>query len=134
MRSHAIAIACCLVSTSAVAVTPAYARSVAQKVDEKAAQLLAAKGYSWPSKYMDYDRRENSFFLFAALGGEYGTAPVGWIGVNPWTGDVWDVWSCTKLSTDTLRKLQAAIRHRFRPGELWEYDRLRAVKPVCHGP
>jgi len=72
---------------------------------------------------MDYYKKDKSFFVFAALGGEYGTAPAGWLAVNPWTGDVWDVWNCKRLSTAALRKSVAAIRRRFRPDELRQYGR-----------
>jgi hypothetical protein len=83
---------------------------------------------------LDFDRQDHSFFVFAALGGEFGTAPVGWLAVNPWTGDVWDVWLCKRLSTAPLRKSQAAIRRRFRPEELRQYARFRKKRPVCYGP
>jgi hypothetical protein len=134
MRLREIVIACWLGSLFVITPTPIHAAFVAQKVDRQAAQQLAAQGYSWPLIYMEYDRREKFFYLFAALGGQYATAPVGWITVNPWTGDVWDVWSCNKLSTATLRKSQAAIRRKFQRDELRQYSRLRALKPICHGP
>jgi len=113
---------------------PSNAADVAAKINGKTAARLAAQGYGWNLKYMDYDREERSFFVFAALGGQYGTAPVGWLGVNRWTGDVWDVWNCRRLSTAALRKSQASIHQRFRRDERRQYARLRALKPVCDGP
>jgi hypothetical protein len=103
-------------------------------IGEDEAVRLAAEAYHWSERYIDYDRRDHSFFVFAPLGGEYGTAPVTWLGVNPWTGDVWDVWDCRRLSTGHLRRSQAAIRRRFRPGEMRQYARLHRLRPICYGP
>ena len=56
----------------------------------------------------------------------------GYFAVNPWTGDVWDMWDCGKqYSTPGLRKAQAVIRKRFSPAELKEYPRLRDLNPGC---
>jgi hypothetical protein len=87
-----------------VAVTASHAADMPPKIDEATAGRLAAEAYGWNLKYMDFYKQDHSFFVFAALGGEYGTAPVGWLGVNPWTGDVWSVWRCSRLSTRSLRK------------------------------
>jgi hypothetical protein len=109
------------------------AANVSQKVDTETAQRLAAEAYNWPERYIWYDRRDRSFFVVAPLGGEY-EAPVTWLAINPWTGDVWNVWQCKRLSTATLRKSLAAIRRRFRRNELPQYARLHALRPVCYGP
>ncbi|MGH6737942.1 MAG: hypothetical protein ACREDY_02715 [Bradyrhizobium sp.] len=102
-------------------------------IGEGEAMRLASQAYRWPEKNIWYDRRERSFFVLAPLGGEVG-APVTWLGVNPWTGDVWDIWECKRLSTARLRRSQAAIRRRFPPGEMQRYARLHALRPTCYGP
>jgi hypothetical protein len=119
-----------------LAVTPVRATDISQKLTMEMARRLAAEGFPYIKdlSHFDYDKQDKSFFVFAPLGGEYGTAPVGWLGVNPWTGDVWNVWRCTRLSTPLLRKSQAVIRRGFRPDELRQYARLRALRPVCYGP
>lgn len=54
--------------------------------------------------------------------------------VDPWTGDVWDVWEWKRLSTARLRRSQAAIHRRFRPKKMRQYARLHALRPICYGP
>ena len=117
-----------------VAGMPSRAAGVPQQINTETAERLAAEAYNWPKSYVWYDRRDHSFLVFAPMGGEYGTAPITWLAVNPWTGDVWDVWNCQKLSTALLRKSQAAIRRSFRLRELRQYARLRALRPACYGP
>jgi hypothetical protein len=51
--------------------------------------------------------------------------------VNPWTGDVWDLWTCKKISTSASLSLQTKIRKRFTQEEMKQYDLLAAVKPQC---
>ena len=51
--------------------------------------------------------------------------------VNPWTGDVWSLWGCRKLSTLALRKSQVEIRKCFTREELKQYAQLRRLKPEC---
>ncbi len=55
----------------------------------------------------------------------------GFFAVNPWTGDVWALWGCARLSTPALRKSQAAIRRCFTRTEMQQYARLRRLKPTC---
>ncbi|HUC60433.1 MAG TPA: hypothetical protein VMF53_00605, partial [Alphaproteobacteria bacterium] len=55
----------------------------------------------------------------------------GYFAVNPWTGDVWNLWGCHKMSTPALRKSQAAIRKRFTADESKHYAELRRLKPGC---
>jgi hypothetical protein len=120
-----------IVTIMAAAASPAAEAS--RQIDIDTAIRLAGEAYNWSTRYIWYDRRDHSFLIVAPLGGEL-EAPVTWLAVNPWTGDVWDVWRCEKLSTARLRKSQAAIRWRFRLDELKDYGRLRALKPVCYGP
>lgn len=113
---------------------PCRAASGLTKIDSDTAARLAAEAIGWTLKNIDYDKQEASFFIFAALGGRYGTAPAAWIGVNQWTGDVWDVWMCRRLSTPALRRSLAAIRRRFAANEMRQYARLHALRPICYGP
>jgi Transposase DDE domain group 1 len=62
-----------------------------------------------------------------------GNGSFGFFAVNPWTGDVWALWGCRKLSTAALRKSQAEIRRHFRTWGLKRYDRLSALRPDCVG-
>jgi hypothetical protein len=103
------------------------------KIGEGEAVRLAAEAYNWSERYIWFDRRESSFFVLAPLGGDV-EAPVTWLAVNPWTGDVWNIWRCKRLSTALLRQSQAAIRRRFRTDELRQYARLHALRPDCYGP
>jgi len=49
----------------------------------------------------------------------------GFYAVDPWTGDVWELRHCERLSTLTLRQSQAEIRERFTPEERKRYAKLR---------
>jgi hypothetical protein len=55
----------------------------------------------------------------------------GYYSVNPWTGDVWDFWTCDRLTTPALRKSQAKIRRSFTPTEMKQYARLHRLRPAC---
>lgn len=107
--------------------------ALAWKIDEAEVLRLSAEAYNWPESHIWLDRQEGSFYIIAPLGGEV-EAPVTWLGVNLWTGDVWNTWRCKRLSTARLRKSQAAIRRRFRLDEWRQYARLHKLRPDCSGP
>jgi hypothetical protein len=103
------------------------------KIDESTAKRLAAEAVYGADKYLnayDFDSNNDSFIVFNT-----NSAPAeggfGYFAVNPWTGDVWALWGCHRLSTPALRKSQAAIRRRFNGAELKQYARLRRLKPEC---
>ena len=85
------------------------------KIDQRTAVRLAAEATSYTvhGDTIEPDNSDSAFLVFAVLGGRYGTTPVAWLGVNPWTGDVWDIWACKRLSSTALRRDQAAIRKGF---------------------
>jgi len=55
----------------------------------------------------------------------------GYWAVNPWTGDVWNLWNCRRPMTPALRKALAKIRERFAAKEQNQYQKLRRLKPDC---
>jgi len=80
----------------------------------------------------DYDSNLSPpFFVFYGVNQPPVEGSFGYFAVNPWTGDVWALWGCRKLSTRALRKSQAEIRKRFTREELKQYARLRRIKPEC---
>ncbi len=92
--------------------------------------------YSHPATEPNLDvttpKRDAPFYAVESLGQKAGT--VGWYAVNPWTGDVWDYWSCNRvkrLTSPLLRRRQAEIKTRFSKQELQDYDRLRDLDPGC---
>ena len=102
------------------------------KMDEQMAQRLAAEGYDHgvEEKWFDFDPgMGRPFFVFYGLTESDGS--FGYFAVNPWTGDVWALWGCRKLSTPVLRRSQAEIRRRFTREELKHYPRLARLKPEC---
>jgi hypothetical protein len=102
------------------------------KIDERTAQRLAAEGWGHhiEPKWFDYDPgMGRPFLVFYGLTESDGG--FGYFAVNPWTGDVWALWGCHKLSTPALRKLKADIRRRFTREELTQYARLARLKPEC---
>jgi len=102
------------------------------KIDERTAWRLAAEAYDHgrDPKSFDYDPgMGRPFFVYDGINEPNGS--FGFFAVNPWTGDVWDLWDCRRLSTPALRKSQAIIRSRFAPKELKQYKRLAAIRPEC---
>jgi hypothetical protein len=103
------------------------------KIDESTAKRLAAEAVYGADKYLnayDFDSNNGSFIVFNT-----NSAPAeggfGYFAVNAWTGDVWALWGCHRLSTPALRKSQAAIHREFTREELKQYARLRRLKPEC---
>jgi hypothetical protein len=71
------------------------------------------------------------FFSFDVLNSAPVNGSFGYFAVNPWTGDVWALWGCYKISSPAALRMQAAIRKRFAPEEMKQYARLSALKPDC---
>ena len=97
------------------------------------AERLLAEAYDHKveSKWFDFDPgMSHRFFEFDGIN-QSGNGSFGFFAVNPWTGDVWALWGCHKLSTPALRKSQAEIRRRFSPRDLTRYARLSRLKPDC---
>jgi hypothetical protein len=113
--------------------------TISRQIDESAAQRLAAEAFFGADKdleFLDYDGSISSnftppFIVFDGLTKPPAEGSFGVFAVNPWTGDVWNLWGCHRLSTPALRKSQAAIRRRFSRDELTQYARLRRLKPTC---
>ena len=113
----------------------AAAQEIPWKIDELAGQRLAAEGDHGAATgldYFDYDSNISPpFLVYHGLTKPPVEGSFGYFAVNPWTGDVWELWDCRRLSTPALRKSQAAIRRRFTPEEMQQYARLRRLKPEC---
>jgi len=109
---------------------PATGAELPWKIDEQTALRLASEAYGVDEKWFDYDSgMSRSFFVFYGLTESDGS--FGFFAVNPWTGDVWSLWGCRRLSTPALRKSQAEIRRRFTRQEVKQYHRLAQIKPDC---
>jgi hypothetical protein len=113
--------------------------TISREIDESTAQRLAAEAFFGADKdleFLDYDGSISRnftppFIVFDGLSKPPAEGSFGVFAVNPWTGDVWNLWGCHRLSTPALRKSQAAIRRRFTPAEMKQYARLRRLKPEC---
>ena len=55
----------------------------------------------------------------------------GFFAVNRWTGVVWDIWACEKVSTPKSDRSRLKIRKWFTPEELKQYDQLDSIRPIC---
>jgi hypothetical protein len=129
------AAAMCLPS-SVLAAEEDFWNGIPWKIDREAARHLAAEAVQNGFHDHDFDdgndQTKPPFLLFEvflpppATWGMYG-----FFSVNPWTGDVWALWGCNRLSTPAVRKLQAEIRRRFSVREAEDYARLRRLKPDC---
>jgi len=108
-----------------------------RKLDEPAARRLAAEAVQHGFNTDDfisepYVEFGESFFNYSLLAPPPATwGMYGFFSVNQWTGDVWVLWGCNKLSTPALRKSQAQIRRRFTLAEMKDYATLRRLKPFC---
>lgn len=72
------------------------------------------------------------FFTFTGVSPPPAEGFFGFYAVNPWTGDVWELRDCKRLSTTTLRQSQAEIRKRFTPEERKRYAKLdRRLRIRC---
>ncbi len=111
------------------------AADLARKIDEPTARRLAAEAVYRSDRYLDlFNYAANMslpFFVYDGLSEPPAEGSFGYFAVNPWTGDVWALWGCHRMSTPALRKSQAAIRRRFTHEELEQYARLRRLKPEC---
>jgi hypothetical protein len=104
------------------------------KVDEAMAHRLAAEanGPGYKLDWFDYSAAMSPpFFVYDGLNKPPVNGSFGFFAVNPWTGDVWNLWGCHKLSTPALRKSQAEIKKRFTPEELKHYAELSRLRPDC---
>jgi len=112
---------------------PSRAAPIPWKIDEATAQRLAAEaehGSATDLGDFDYDTsQKDPLFCLLRCNSTPAEGSFGYFAVNPWTGDVWALWGCHKLSTPALRKSQAEIRRRFTHEQLKQYTRLRRLKP-----
>lgn len=112
----------------------AHENKVPWKITEDTARRLAAEGDHGAATGLDYfdpDNNGGPFFVFHGLTKPPVEGSFGYFAVNPWTGDVWNLWGCRRLSSAALRKSQAEIRRRFTTTELKQYEKLRRLKPEC---
>lgn len=72
------------------------------------------------------------FYFFAIVSNNRDASPiVGYLAVNPRTGDVWNIAGhCERLTSSALRRAQDQIRKRFGLTDT-EYERLQAEMPIC---
>jgi hypothetical protein len=114
------------------------AREIAHKVDVETAYRLVAEAVGHGEKSSDFDYQKTTddtpFLTFAGLSKPPAEGLFGFFDVNPWTGDVWSVWSCKWLTTPQLRKSQAAIKQKFGLEELKLYRQLHRLQPECDFP
>jgi len=112
------------------------------KVTVPTAQSLAEMAIGrlpWEYGLLDvYNMGSNQFFTFQGVREEENQASedqasntFGYFAVNKWTGDVWILWGCKKLSSPALLKAQEGIKRRFNRDEAKNYERLRNLEPEC---
>jgi hypothetical protein len=109
--------------------------NIPKKLDERTAQTLASLAFGLGTEARDYDPDNPEiappFFVLHGLAPSPRQGSFGFFAVNPWTGDVWALWGCWKITSPAARKMQGEIRKRFTSQELKQYPRLRRLKPEC---
>jgi len=108
---------------------PGLAAEIPEKLDEAQGYKLVtiATGLKTDTGFQD---NVSPFFFYQLWKTHEGTK--GWYAVNPWTGDVWDVWAaphCKHLTNPALKQEQEQIKKRFSKDELKEYKRLSELAP-----
>ncbi|WP_152619798.1 hypothetical protein [Paramagnetospirillum magnetotacticum] len=119
-----------------VCVNAAFAQDAAIKVGKEEAAMLASLALSNTGGSFEGELSPRSgFYIFQGVNPDSereGSVTFGFFAVNPWTGDVWDMWDCGKrFNTPALRKAQAVIRKRFTADEAKRYQELRDRYPGC---
>jgi len=72
------------------------------------------------------------FYGFEALrSNPGGSANVGFYLVNPWTGDIWDIWSCKLVENPIIKKIQNKIRQHLKLSGT-AYNKAHTLKPFCY--
>ena len=136
-------IRCAIVSAlmcamSGLAISVAWAGEIPKKVkydEARALAYLADRALHRDSELEDF--APGAFPPFIAFDGHVesprgDTYPTsGAYAVNPWTGEVWDMWACKKVHTAALTKAQMDIRSRFSPTELRDYKKLSHLRAFC---
>jgi hypothetical protein len=103
-----------------------------KKIVEKEAYSILSKNFGFGSDQGPYDYGEGEdkpFYEYECIN-KYAHS-CGYFAVNPWTGEVWDLWSCHKISSAAARRAQRKIRRRFTSEEMKQYRRLSLLKPSC---
>lgn len=120
-----------------IAGSAAFGDEIDKKIDVEAARALAyeairhgdegAEMWKFPDDYAP------PFIVFEGDNFQrQGSPVVGHFAVNPWTGDVRSTGGfCRRLSTPTLKDMQAKIRQSFSGKERKAYDRLHKLRPWC---
>lgn len=91
------------------------------KARELVREALVALNMNGPSVKIDHFRYDYApeFYAFMAWWpNPEGSPLIGYYAVNPWTGDVWDVTGCRRISSAALQKEQEQIwkRSNLLPG------------------
>jgi len=94
------------------------------------AMALHKDGHTAFLELQEYDHRY-PYYVVEWLG--FANGANGYFDVNLWTGEVWDMFSCKKLTSRSLRKAQAEIRRRFMPAEWRQYVKTYSKMAMCMG-
>lgn len=119
--------------TSFLIVFSCPAEEIEKKVDDGMGKNLVRLLLT-PSRILEIDEAEGlqeNFLVYAVIGERQGMKSD--YGVNPWTGDVWDLWECKRVTNPALRKAQTEIKKRYTPEELKQYHKLHLLRPVNVG-
>jgi hypothetical protein len=126
-------IAALLFLSSFLLIRPCYAKDVDKKVDDRLGEKLIELLFDDSRKpgIEEVEGLQENFLVYTVIGEREGMKSD--YGVNPWTGDVWDLWECKRISTPSLQKAQGDIRKRYSPEELGQYNKLHMLRPVNVG-
>jgi hypothetical protein len=114
---------------------PSRAAEIPWKIDKPMAARLVSEAlrdnHSIVKWLEDSPDMSDPFFVFDGLNKPPRQGSFGYFAVNPWTGDVWALWGCTKVKSPTVQRSQERIKRRFTSQELAHYAELRDLKPEC---
>jgi hypothetical protein len=104
-------------------------------LENEPARVLAAEAYCGSTECLKWfepvppSPQFEPFFLFEGLGPSAGA--FGYFAVNRWSGDVWNLWDCKKISTPLSRKTKDEFQNQFKAEDLKKYGKLMAALPDC---
>jgi hypothetical protein len=105
---------------------------IKKKISEKMAYYILSSNFGFGPGGGPYNYSEGvdkPFYDYECL--NLDAHSCGYFAVNPWTGEVWDLWSCHKVSSAVSRRAQRKIKRRFTSEEMKQYRRLSRLKPSC---
>lgn len=118
------------IACSAFADARKISHNQAQELVRDALVTLNLNGPSVRIERNRYDYAPEFYVFMAWWPNPHGSPVLGYYAVNPWTGDVWDVMGCKRISSPAIQAEQRSILKRSNLSPEAE-GTVRALTPGC---